>query len=1017
MQVNLSLAPVVLKREGFAAGFRNAVERVTADTGAPIFASLPNDASDALLDAEVSNLRTLVSKNGPHQSTAAAVLTELAISGYLMLSPVEQVLARLPESYALELPPFLAGVNEWVRGQSPRWFPKYSHLQLILATDCRSGDEFDIYAFTRLHTWLIAEQGGDGKLSLMEPAYLLLRAIEEIDDTALERNLRHAYIIWRASESDKLMPFDEFLADPKHMAGMRVHGHERERIELQVQVKRRQSREQERKIKLQAMRSYSPFVDNLHRIARSGSPSAPEDYFAALRGGSNVKGFRPDAWLEEPVEYPGRESVNVTALGSKWFVAFRAFLAHRKKDYESDKHVRSALHVLADYALLYLPWWLEQHHDTSLEFPSSPKQFLRYFYVDRTRFHTEESHSLGVLPRTLNELLHLRRPTPASRNVARLAMQQFFSFVLTYFEDNPEFISKGMQNPFRTDFDNEVAGRRSKTDKVPFPEDVFPFLIHYGQAVEAFGEFLQQEAYVRNCFRELPFGPADGYTTSEWGFVPVFWYRGRRYQLDWVPNIFLVSKRTLQANPKGLAGLYVHGNRINVGASRNVTLNFPHLTAVRMLTALVETGLRAQSLQWLDRRTFDRLAQPVTALSTLHGNADLQGYHALYINTDKTHEEWKNLVSWRVRRSLLAECYFQDSVVDKYATAEVAYEDREHSRFLPVLSLFRSDRSPKPISDSLYSYRWVEFLYGFQHFYNRKDGLDRSESEDALVVLKERDEWDEGAGISDIYLAIHTPHACRATYATLKDGDLEVAEISEQLGHSSTAVTHTYQVPQMKKLLAKLKAIDTRVLASESYDVAVEGTALLHPERQSSSVRVAFEKSREQAISDFGFIPGVTLWSLSELDGDTSTIELLRQSPSSLIRWHPTHVCPVGNQCPREVVANTGGMNRCGLCPLAAKCIDHLPAVEAKQRELLERIRTVSARQKQLEKREAPQVEIDVLQREKSLDTKELLGWKLSAEILRGRQHELTNNSTSYHVDQPELVRKQLELVAYSGPT
>jgi hypothetical protein len=1011
MLVNLSTHPVALTYSGLSEAMRDAMHRAVTHTGVPLFIAVPEGSSEVMLDVQLADLMGLTRKTGPERSPAAVALVDLALAGFVMLPATGPSLFLLaPSNCVFALPPFLMEVDAWVQKIAPRWLAKRSHLQLMLATACRQATEFELDGFVKLHSWLL-EQGVDSKFSTAAPAYLLLRCIEFADANALGRDLRHGYLIWRASEADKTMNFKQFMSDPKNLAGMRVHGHERERIELKAHIERRHARENQRKAERRAERPDGPFVENLRRIASTDDVSSSDEYFAALTGGSSVKGFRPDDWLDNPINYPGRPSIDIAKLGANWFIAFRAFLAHRRKDYETDGQVRSALIVLADYVLLYLPWWMSRHPGTTLDFPSSPKKFLRFFYVDRTRFHTEQAQGLGALPRTLNEMLPLRRPTPGSRNVARLAMQQFFSFVQTYFEDDSRFVTKGMQNPFRTDFDNEVAGRASKTDKVPFAEDVFPFLIHYGQAVEAFGEFLQQEAYLRNRFRELPNGPRTGYDTAEWGYVPVFWYQRRRYQLDWVPNIFTISKRTLKSNADGLEGLYVQGRRINVGANRNVTLNFPHLTVARLLMAMAESGLRAQSLQWLDRRTFDKLAPRLASLASLHGDALNQNYHALYINTDKTHEEWKNLVSWRVRRSLLAEYYFQESVVDKFRSVEVPYEDRENSRFLPVNALFRSDRAAKPVSDSLYDYRWVEYLFGFQAFYNRKDGTDRSDSDDALILLRERDEWVEGGTISDVYRAIHTPHSCRATYATLKDGDLEVSEIAEQLGHSNTIVTNTYQVPQIKRLLAKLKAIDARTMEGEAYDPTGESSARLHPERKDSSVRLAFERNREQAIADFRFIPGVALWSLSELDGDASTLNLLRQSPSSIIRWHPTHACPVGNQCPKEVIANTGGMNRCGICPLAAKCIDHLPGIEAKQAELHERIRTAAARQQLLERKGCNQTDIDNLHREMSLDTKELLGWKLSAEILRSAQREFGEGDKTYHVDQPELVRKQLELV------
>lgn len=1012
MRVNLTSTPVWIERPGLAEGLRDAISQAMALTGVKHFTDFPDVVKEDKLHAELASLNDLSRKKGPVQSTAAAALATLAIEGYVMLSAAGRPIFRLtPPSYELKLPPFLAAVEDCLRILKPEGVLKRTHLQIILATDCRRAADFDIEDYALLHDWLMDMRAIKRTVSLAAPVCQLLRVIETTGETGLSQDLRHAYILWRASEYDKKMDFKEFMSDPNNRVDMRIHGNERERIELKEDINLRQTRESERKRKLRIERPQKSFIENLHQIARDDAVTAPEDYFEALSGSGPVKGFRPEAWLENPINYPGREFVKISEIGSNWFIAFRAFLSHRKKSYETDGQARTTLHLLADYLLLYLPWWMELHPETSLVFPASPKQFVRYLYVDRMRFNGQDPDGIELLPKTLYDLFPLRLPTPGSRNTARLALQQFFSFVLTYFEDNFDFVGKGMKSPIRIDFDNEVAGRRTKTDKIPFTEDVFPFLVNYGQAVEAFGEFLQQEAYVKNCFKKLPYGAIVGYNTAEWGYVPIFRYRGRLYRIDWIPNIFLISKRTLQSNPSGKAGLYVNGSRINVGINRCITLNFPSLTTVRLLTAMVETGLRAQSIQWLDRRSFDRLALPIASLAALYGNPEAQNFHSLYVNTDKAHDEWKNFISWRVRRSFLAECYFQESVVDKFQSILVDYEDREHSRFDPVMALFRSDRNSKPISDGMYSSRWVDLLYGFQSFFNRKDGVDRTGSEDELILLKERDWWEEGAPINEIYLAIHTPHACRATYATLKDGDLEITEIAEQLGHSNTVVTSTYQVPQINSLLKKLKDIDARTMSVDICDVAGESQAYLHPEHQGSSVRAAFEKNREQAIVDFGFVPGVALWSLSELDGDTSTLELLRQSPSSVIRWHPTHVCPVGNQCPREVVANSGGTNRCGLCPLAAKCIDHLPAIEAKQRELLERIRATTVWQGHLERQSAPQPEIDALHRERALDTKEFLGWKLSAEILRTRQRELGEDSHSYHVDQPELVRKQLELV------
>ncbi|WP_206780510.1 hypothetical protein, partial [Microbacterium sp. AISO3] len=133
---------------------------------------------------------------------------------------------------------------------------------------------------------------------------------------------------------------------------------------------------------------------------------------------------------------------------------------------------------------------------------------------------------------------------------------------------------------------------------------------------------------------------------------------------------------------------------------------------------------------------------------------------------------------------------------------------------------------------------------------------------------------------------------------------------------------------------------------------------------------------------------------------NTDAIELLRQSPSSVIRWHPTHVCPLGNQCPSDIVVIIGGYQRCGLCPFAAKCVDHLPAMAGKKNELKERIRMSAQRIRVMEERGASQEMLACLHKGMENDAKELTGWELSADILHRKLEEMGDDGT-YHVDKP----------------
>ena len=137
-----------------------------------------------------------------------------------------------------------------------------------------------------------------------------------------------------------------------------------------------------------------------------------------------------------------------------------------------------------------------------------------------------------------------------------------------------------------------------------------------------------------------------------------------------------------------------------------------------------------------------------------------------------------------------------------------------------------------------------------------------------------------------------------------------------------------------------------------------------------------------------------------------------RASPMSQIVFRETHICPVGEHCPEEVVAETGGQRRCGTCPLACKCIDHLPAITAKQRQLLERLQssreafTTASFSAGAEESELGEI-YDAIE----ADFQEYLGWRLAEEILEDMRLRLGPTSEHLHAAQPEIIRQHLTRV------
>jgi hypothetical protein len=906
---------------------------------------------------------------------------------------------------------------------------------LVAATDWRHLKDFSLDDFALLNQALIRNAPDRAKEGSALAVLPMLNIVEQLAPSVLPRDLRHQYMMWQASSMFLSTVFNEFKRDPKNFNGLRVHGHKRERVETPELIGRRTQRNNRRNENRRANQDESVFVLRLREIAASGVDNAPDTYFAAL-GGGRSSDFRKEGWLQDITPYPGREQILIRELGKSWISTMAAWMAHRESRFETDKEVRLCMHMLIDYLFLYLPWWNELHPDLKVDIPGAPKHFVRYLFVSRTVFHGEQGGDQLLLPKTLTEMLALRRPTPDSKNTALGHLHRFFQFVITAFEDNDLIAGKKMVNPIRLDFDRVKSARRSKTDKVPFAENVYPLLVFYFQAVESFGEYLQQVAYDQDRFKNLATGAQYGYDTETWGYVPYVRYRGEVLPICWIPNVYTVARRALYANPENNAGIYVNGKRLNRGLNRVMTFNIPHLTVVRMLLSMLETGLRGQSMQWLDRLNWDSLCRVKTPIAKLYTWDPPEMFTKLLVNTDKSKDEpWTTYVSWRVRRSLLAESYFQACLAEPNVDEAVLYEGRKNSRFEPIVPLFRSYLSSKPFGDNTYLVRWLELLQGFEQFYNRKPRTANNPRESLVLVTLEpaldangsflrTAEILDGSVKSIVeycqlkYSTEHTPHSARSTYATLKDGDLEVSEIAEQIGHGNTVTTNYYQVPSEFRVKAKLEGIEAK-LENMAYDVEGAGGGYIDAENVDSTVRRAFAANRDAAILDFGFTSGVALWSLADLSSDEeNSIELLRRSPSSVIRWHTSHVCPVGNQCPSEIVVKTGGFQRCGLCPLAVKCIDHLPAVVAKKNELKERIRMSAMQIMALSKRKgATQNQRDALHRCMNLDAKELMGWELSAQILHDKKQLMGAEQESYHVDQPEMVRRHLELVTRDSST
>ncbi len=766
-------------------------------------------------------------------------------------------------------------------------------------------------------------------------------------------------------------------------------------------------------------------VTMLEKLASKGDHESAIEYFRNCqllnRGVGNM------------TPYPGRSASHVTKLTQQWYPIFSDFLRNRlETGFESNERHRTDLSILCDYLFAYLPWWYELYGKSSLvPFPQSPADFLRHIFV------RPSGYSIDKCPIALFDIVSSRRTTPQSLNAFIITVCQFFEFSIVEKAKYKYLIKKKFGNPVNVKLDAPKKTRRSKTNKIPFTAKVFKFLRQYYFALERFGMHLQQlalkeivpdltGAMLNWSGSESDDGLDDEYETvgsakcttlerphflipMDYGFSMSIQLDGREYVIDRVPLIYPLIKRKFQTD----TGTVVHRT-------------LPHLTGLRVVMMMLETGLRGQAIQWLDRTKWRRLSPNLEPDQVMA---------QLWVNTDKVRSEpFSCPISVSAYEVLAREEQFQSRLCEPGMDSSVSYEGRIHSRFEPILPLFRArpKRSRggiagKPVADGMYTKIWHRMLAEFEIFFNEK--VRDSAASYHVFVEREPAYGKSNAGRDQhivIYnpktgepwycplrvASIHTPHAARATFISHRMSFLAAEDVRARVGHKNVVTTNYYHVHQHENYTKLVEEGATMLLAYSG-----DAPAYIHAERHHSVMQQAFNKSADQAIAAQKFI-SVSLLLPEEQEKLQDAITLLRTTPASRLSWREANICPVGMQCPNEIMDVIQERHRCGLCPYAIKGIDHLPAIRAKQRILLEQAAAagdlIESWRKKVSNGGVTEDELQRLDNRRRLDFAESEAWAAAASQLEAAANEMAASPEAVNVllvDEPEFVKRHLRLV------
>jgi hypothetical protein len=712
-------------------------------------------------------------------------------------------------------------------------------------------------------------------------------------------------------------------------------------------------------------------------VQKTKGGEVPIEYFRFLR----AKGIRRS--LREA--YPYRMHAFPVELWNHWDETFDIYFDDRaRRGYERINTWESFRYVFRDYLACYLPWWNEVNPLEAVNIPNDPSEFTRFgLWV--------EGAGDGKAPLPLLSFWDQARIGHGADGFNGFVNDTFSFFA--FCRGQASILEYGKQefpNPVISEVDQRRSRGKSKTNKDPIPKAVVPYLLRYAYAAEGFFTSLYERTLspgLTDDERRLAWRP-DSYSTAEWNVPVSFEFDERVYQIDTIPNFPVWEKRWIR------------------DAEQVREVNVPHISALRMVIAALETGIRFQGIQWLCRKTFNSL------YNAEHETAALV---PLVVSTDKVKDHpWKTLIVRRVHDLLMREERFQASIHE--FEFMVNYEGREHTRFAPILPLFRGANSNNPTNDKSYATAWERLLVGFSYWYERNVegaqplrmfwlGPDKDQLTGEPRVEMHFD-GEKSYPCCPLRLRLkHTPHSARSTFISARSGILPVEVTMELVGQTNKASTYHYTVETEEEIAAK-------VLAAADYIWAPDPDNPVHirADKAESALRRSFEADRNKTEIAFGF---QTLSLLNEERADLDGIQLLRSTQMGNIAFRETHICPVGEQCPADVMDVIVEPRRCGLCPLAVKSVDHVTAIAAKERMLLEQARDGRATILRMQKRGEPVAAISAVQERRTVDILECQAWKTTRQALDRVREDLKGASSDVFIaGMPDAVKLHLRHVA-----
>lgn len=710
------------------------------------------------------------------------------------------------------------------------------------------------------------------------------------------------------------------------------------------------------------------------------------------------------AVLAQGIRLPGLD-FDISRKGKVWLALENSWLKKVKR--ESNKDRVEALGYINIYLFGYLPYWFEINPNCKYEYPDTPKNLVGSVFVSDLGLLSDK-----VKPVTFVDYLQAVAKDREWGNQTHYAIlkqvEKFFNYVVIACAQTPDYV--GFSQPL-SDHDFPAVGRSYGTNKRPIPRRIFKLFLDYIEVIAIHGQMLFNRIVSGEVsdtelgkFRQSKSTVIDTFEFQDlFGFIPAICNKEKFILLRYIPNILFVNRKLL-----------VDGRRIQI----------PHLHAINQIKVSLCTGIRHNHIQWLDAETFDKENDV---------NDDNCDFGKLHVNTDKVKTKpWDAHVNIQVIETLRAQLAWRKMIAEPGFKTKIFYNNNSNSKWGKFHPLFSYYPDGKPHNDNIYAKAWLRLLGGLQSMlsecgessislvrflpnsvpFNCFDQAEQlfefgsSQKRRCELVLK-----------SDI-----TPHSARVSVVSHSISILPPELIGRYLTGQKEATVLHYVVPDEDEIYEE-QVRQGLILRQRGYERGFQAlvselpslqTSFIKADDVNSSLSQSLKIDVEETISAHGCI------SLSINGNQNKTgLDILRETRAFGAAVNTTEICPYGNQCPTDVVVALKGFRRCGPCHFAVRSVDHLPAITAKIRQVLEGLAEIEARLDTSDEVQLSANEWDLMADNRSILAEDLAAWQMAAEILEiMRQRVASGDSTkTWHIQRPEIIERHLKLSSFPSKT